>query len=383
MRTILFLVRKEYLHVFRDRATLFQVLAIPIIQLLVLANAATFEVKDTRVHVVDLDRSRTSRELVSHFAASGHFRIDGYSASMEAADRDLLARRVTMVLRIPSGFEKDLVRAGAAPVQLVLNAEEGAAAGITRAYSQRILTAYAASLGVELRPNFRTVRGPDEAPPARGRPRIEVRSRGWYNETLDYRDYMVPGILAALVTIIGTLLTAQNIARERELGTLEQLNVTPITRTQFIAGKLLPFWLLALGELAMGLTIGKLVFDVPMRGSLALVFFVAAVYLVAALGIGLWISTVAETQQQAMFVTFFVMVIYLLMGGIYTPVDSMPQWVQWLAELNPVKHFVQILRAILIKGAGFAEIQRPFYTLVAFAGVVFLLAVRQYRKTSE
>jgi ABC transporter DrrB family efflux protein len=382
MRTILFLVRKEYLHVFRDRATLFQVLAIPVIQLLVLVNAATFEVKDTRVHVVDLDRTRTSRGLVTRFAASGHFVIEDYSASMERADRDLLAREVTMVLRIPRGFEADLVRTGAAPVQMVLDAQEGAAAGITRSYGARILTAYAGELGVELRPTFRTVRSSGDAPPAPGRARIEVRGRGWYNPELDYRMYMVPGILAALVTIIGTLLTAQNIAREKELGTLEQLNVTPITRAQFIAGKLIPFWLLALGELALGLLLGWLVFDMPVRGSLPLLFGVAAVYLVAALGIGLWISTVAETQQQAMFVTFFVLVIYMLLGGIFTPEESMPGWVRALAELNPVKHFVAILRAILIKGADFAAIQQPFFTLVAYAGVVFLLAVRQYRKTS-
>ncbi|HEX8694118.1 MAG TPA: ABC transporter permease [Longimicrobium sp.] len=381
MRTILFLVRKEYLHVFRDRATVFQVFAIPIIQLLVLANAATFEVKDTRVHVVDLDRTRTSRELVSHFAASGHFVIAGYSASPKAGDRDLLARRATMVLQVPPNFERDLVRTGTAPVQLVLNAEEGAAAGITRAYGARILTAYAGELGVELRPGFRSVRA-GEPPPVPGRARIEVRSRGWYNPELDYRDYMVPGILVALVTIVGTLLTAQNIAREKEMGTLEQLNVTPVTRAQFIAGKLLPFWLLALVELALGLALARLVFHVPMRGSLLLVFAVTAVYLVAALGIGLWISTLAETQQQAMFVTFFILVVYLLLGGIFTPVDSMPGWVQALSELNPVKHFVAIMRAVLVKGAGFAAIQRPFFTLVAYASVVFLLAVRQYSKTS-
>ena len=382
MRTILFLVRKEYLHVFRDRATLAQVFMIPVIQLLVLANAATFEVKDTRMHVVDLDRTRASRELVSHFAASGRFVVAGHGASMKEADEGLMRRDVTLVLAIPAGFEADLVRTGAAPVQMVLNAEEGAAAGIVRAYGGRIVSAYAAELGAELRPTYRSVAAPGEAPPARGAGRIEVRGRGWYNPEMDYKAYMVPGILAALVTLIGTLLTAQNIAREKELGTLEQLNVTPVTRTQFIAGKLIPFWILALVELAIGLALGKLFFGLPMRGSLLLLFGVAAVYLVAALGIGLWISTVAETQQQAMFVTFFVLVVYLLMGGIYTPADSMPHWVQVISELNPVKHFVAIMRAILIKGAGFAEIQRPFLTLVAYAGVVFLLAVRQYRKTS-
>jgi ABC-2 type transport system permease protein len=268
-------------------------------------------------------------------------------------------------------------------VQLVLDAEKGMAAGIVQFYASRILSAYAAERGVELRPTLGAVRATAYEPgPVRDVPRIELRTRGWYNPTLDYRHYMVPGILVALVTLVGTVLTAQNIAREKELGTLEQLNVTPITRGQFIAAKLLPFWVLGQVEFAMGLAIGWLAFGVPMRGNLALLAGVTAVYLVAALGIGLWISTVVETQQQAMFVTFFVMVIYLLMSGLFTPVDSMPQWVQWLAELNPVKHFVLIARAVLVKGAGFTEIRQPLAILTVYAGVVLGLAVRQYSKRS-
>jgi ABC-2 type transport system permease protein len=191
---------------------------------------------------------------------------------------------------------------------------------------------------------------------------------------------MVPGILVALVTLIGTLLTAQNIAREKELGTLEQLNVTPITRGEFIAGKLLPFWALGMFELAAGLLLGRVVFGVPVLGSPLLLFVVSAVYLVAALGVGLWISTIVETQQQAMFVTFFIMMVYLLMSGLFTPIDSMPHWVQLVAMLNPVRHFVAISRAVLVKGATLGEIQEPFAILAAFAVVVFTLAVRQYSK---
>jgi ABC-2 type transport system permease protein len=191
---------------------------------------------------------------------------------------------------------------------------------------------------------------------------------------------MVPGILVSLVTLIGTLLTSQNIAREKELGTLEQLNVTPITRGQFIAAKLLPFWALALVDLAIGLTVGWLVFDIPIRGSLLLLFGVAAIYLVVALAIGLFVSTLVETQQQAMFVTFFIMMVYLLMSGLFTPIDSMPRWVQILSEFTPVRHFVQISRAILVKGAGLAEIVRPLVILVVYGAVMLTLAVRQYSK---
>src|SRR5262245_61959503 len=184
---------------------------------------------------------------------------------------------------------------------------------------------------------------------------------------------MVPGILVALVTLISTLLSAQNIAREKEIGTLEQLNVTPITRGQFITAKLLPFWVLGLIEFALGLVAGRLVFDIPIRGSLLLLFGSAAIYLVVALAIGLWISTLVETQQQAMFVTFFIMNVYLLMSGLFTPVDSMAPWVQVLSQLNPVRHFVTISRAILVKGAGPAAIARPLLALVAYGAIMLTL----------
>jgi ABC-2 type transport system permease protein len=381
MRRILSLARAEVLHVVRDHATMAQVLVVPVVQLLVLSNAATFAIRDTPAYLVDYDRTSTSRGLANRFAASGHFRIVGHSTSQEPANEALLDGRVTMVLTIPDDFEYSLVRTGSASVQIVVNAEKGSAAGIVQSYAARILTAYAAELTPALRPSSQSVRmdGPEPLP-ARGTPRIDVRMRSWYNPTLDYRDYMVPGILVSLVTLIGTLLTAQNIAREKELGTLEQLNVTPITRGQFIVAKLLPFWALALIDFTIGLTVGWLVFDIPIRGSLALLFSVAAIYLIVALAIGLWVSTLVDTQQQAMFVTFFIMMIYLLMSGLFTPVDSMPRWVQIMSEFTPVRHFVQISRAILVKGAGLAEIARPLVILVVYAAVMLTVAVRQYSK---
>ena len=364
MRRILFLARAEVLHVVRDRATLAQVLIVPILQLLVLSNAATFQIRDTPTYVVDLDLSTASRRLIERFASSGHFRIAGRSASANLADEALLAGDVTMALTIPHDFEAMLVGTGAAPLQLSVNAEKGSAAGIVQSYAASIVSAYAAELTA--------VRG--------GAPRIDLRMRSWYNPSLNYTHYMVPGILVALVTLIGTLLTAQNIAREKELGTLEQLNVTPITRGQFIAAKLLPFWTLGLIDLAIGLLVGVVVFGVPVRGSLLLLFGAAAIYLVVALAIGLWISTIVETQQQAMFVTFFVMNVYLLMSGLFTPIDSMPPWVQTVSLVNPVRHFVTISRAVLVKGAGVRDIAQPLATLVVFAVVTLTLAVRQYSK---
>jgi ABC-2 type transport system permease protein len=372
VRRILFLAHAEVLHVVRDRATLAQVLIFPIVQLLILSNAATFAIRDTPTYVVDLDRTSVSRGLVERLTASGHFRILGASASPDLADEALRAGRVTMAVTIPHDFERSLVRTGRAAVELSLNAEKGSAAGIVNAYATRILASYSAELATRFRPNGRTAGIPV--------PRIDAGVRSWYNPTLNYQHYMVPAILVALVTLIGTLLTAQNIAREKELGTLEQLNVTPITRGQFIAAKLLPFWALALLELGLGLLVGVGVFGVPMRGSVVLLFAVAAVYLAVALGIGLWISTLVETQQQAMFVTFFIMNVYLLMSGLFTPIDSMAPWVQVLSQLNPVRHFVTISRAVLVKGAGLTEIARPFALLGVYAVVVLTFAVRRYKK---
>jgi ABC-2 type transport system permease protein len=381
LRRIGFLAWAEALHVVRDRASLVQIIMMPIVQLLVLSNAATFAIRNTPVYLVDLDRTAVSRGLVTRFAASGHFRIDGSSASSELANEALLHGRVTMVVTIPTGFEKSLVRSGNAPVQLAVNAEKGSAAGIVQFYAQRILSSYSAELGPDVGPAALVVRdGRAEPAPRRGVPRIEVSTRSWYNPTLDYRHYMVPGIIVALVTMIGTMLTAQNVAREKELGTLEQLNVTPITRGQFIAAKLLPFWMLAMFDLTLALIVGRFAFGIPMEGSLLLLFGTAAIYLVVALSIGLFISTLVETQQQAMFVTFFIMMIYLLMSGLFTPIDSMPGWVQVISQLNPVRHFVTISRAILVKGAGPAEIALPFAVLVGFAVVMLTLAVRQYSK---
>jgi len=381
LRRIFFLARAEVLHVVRDRATLAQVLVLPIVQLLVLSNAATFEILNTPVYIVDFDHTSASRGLVSRFRASGHFRIVGQSGSPDLANEALLRGDVTMAMTIPADFEAALVRTGSATVQLNVNAEKGSAAGIVQSYASRIFAAYSAELAAEIRPNPRSVAmSVAAAPPLRGVPRIAVDFRGWYNPTLNYQHYMVPGILVALVTIIGTLLTAQNIAREKELGTIEQLNVTPISRGQFITAKLLPFWALALLDLAIGLAVGRFVFGMPVRGSLLLLFGAAGIYLVVALAIGLWISTLVETQQQAMFVTFFIVNVYLLMSGLFTPIDSMAPWVQTVSLINPVRHFVTIARAVLIKGAGVAEIARPLLILTAYAVVMLTLAVRQYSK---
>jgi len=366
-----FLVRKEFLQVFRDRVMLFEMIAIPIIQLLLLSNAATFEVRNSRVHVVDESRTPASRALVRRIDGSRYFTVVSSGPSMAAAGRDLATGRAAVIVRIPRRFAERIGNARPAPVQLVIDAVDGATAGVVRAY----LSAIVRDSGGEVR----------TAAPARAGAAgagLVVRSRGLFNPTLDYREFVVPAILVLLVTLIGTLLTSMNIAREKEIGTLEQLNVTPLSKGAFVAGKLVPFWLIALAELAVGLAIARFAFRVPVRGSLPLLFGAAGLYMVVALGVGLWISTLVRTQQQAMFLTFFVMMTYVFMSGFMTPIASMPGWARALTELNPVKHFLLIMRGILLKGAGPADLWRPLAALAVMGVTVLALALRQHSKTT-
>lgn len=368
MRILRALLKKEFLQIGRDTLMIRQIFLMPIIQLIILSSAATFEVKRASMYVVDRDRSATSVGLVDRLRASGRFELVAASASMDLANDAMLSRRAGVIVSIPADFESDIVRRHASDVQLIFNAEDGAAAGVTQSYAAQIIGAYAREAGAELVPTIR---------PAS---MIDVRTRGWYNPELNYRDYMVPGILVQLVTVIGTLLTAMNIVREKEIGTLDQLSVTPLGQGTFIAAKLIPLWIIALVELSLGLIVGRYLFGVPLVGSLGLVFFAAAIYLVAALGIGLWVSTLVQTQQQAMFITFFMLMIYLLMSGMFTPVRSMPEWAQWMAQANPVKHIIGVMRAVMLKGATLADVAAPLAFLATFGAVVLSLAVRQYGK---
>lgn len=374
MQTVFYLIQKEALQVLRDRVMMLQIFLIPLVQLLVITSAATFEVREAKVHLIDADHTPASRRVADAFRASEHFAIAERSAGVDAGSQSLQTRRADLVLHVPAQFGHDL-QAGPPPnVRLLVNGEK-ASAGIMQSYAQQILQDVASNHAAELRVQQ------GAAYTGGARAQMEVRSRLRYNAALEYDDYMASGILTLLVTIIGTLLTAQNIVREQEIGTIEQLNVTPMTKGQFIVGKLLPFWVLGLIEFGLGLIVAWLAYDLPIRGSLLLLFGVAGVYLTVALGIGLLISTVVNTQQQAMLVTFFVLVLYLLMSGLFTPVASMPTWAEWVAELSPLKHFIEIMRTVLMKGAGPLDIWQPTVILAGYGGLILSVAVQQYSKT--
>jgi len=211
--------------------------------------------------------------------------------------------------------------------------------------------------------------------------KISIANSYWYNPELNYKAFMVPGILVLLVTMIGAFLSSVNIVREKEIGTIEQINVTPIKRHQFMLGKTIPFWIIGMIELTLGLILAKLVFNIPTVGSFFTLYAFAAVYLLVVLGIGLLISTITDTQQQAMFITWFFFVIFILMSGLFTAIENMPPWAQKITAANPIRYFIEVMRMVLLKGAGFADIKAHFLIISFFAIAINYLAILRYRKT--
>ena len=380
LRSLRVLLTKEFLQIRRDPVILRILLIMPMIQLVLLANAATFEVKTSNLWVVDQDRTPAARALVERFTATRRFTVSGYSIDAREGDDALLDGSANAILVIPAAFERDVVRDHASTLQLVLNAENGSQAGVIQSYAAEIIARYADELAATLLPQRRAIGTGSERAPVRGRPMIEIRTRARYNTALDYKRFMVPGILVQLITLVGTLMTALNIVREKEAGTLDQLNVTPIHPSVFIAAKLLPLLVIGLVEFTLGLLIAALVFHVPMSGSIWVLYVGALLFLLAALGVGLWVSTVSETQQQALFVTFTLIMIYILMSGLFTPVRAMPGWVQVVAQVNPLMHFIAMTRAVLLKGAGVSDVWRQLLALSLLGTGILTVAIGRYRK---
>jgi len=369
-----YLLQKEFLQIFRNKGMLPIMFIMPFIQLIILSNAATFDVPEVPFHLQDFDRTALSDKLVKRFTSTGYFKIIGESFRQRNAIGVLTGNRADMVLTIPKEFEREMMTTGHAQVQLLIDAEDGFTAGVIQGYANDIVVAFNRDLP-ELLPQL--------AGTQTVQPMIDIRPRGWYNPELAYIDYMVPGVLVVLVTLIGLFLSGMNVVREKEIGTIDQINVTPIKRWQFITGKLLPFWIIALGELTVGLVIARALFHVPMLGHYYVIYLVAAIYLLVVLGMGLLISTVTESQQQAMFIAWFFIVIFVLLSGLFTPIQSMPHWAQNLTLANPVRHFVDIMRRVMLKGSDLGDIAKPFGILGAEAVVMLALAVNRYRKTSE
>lgn len=347
------------------------IIVLPFVQLLILVYAATFDLKHTDINIVDQDMSGLSRQLISKFDGSPFFDLKPSVFSLKEAEEEMKRDKTDVILNIPKGFEKNLMRGEKAKIQLLINSINATTAGLSSAYANNVLFDFNRNIVSE---NISSI---DVVPTKR----IQVDYSFWYNPELNYKIYMLPGILVILVSLIGIFLSAINIVREKEMGTIEQLNVTPISKLQFIAGKLIPFWIIAMGELAFGLSLGKLLFDIPILGSLWVLFGFAGVYLLVALGFGLLVSTVAKTQQQVMFLLFFFQLTFILMSGIFTPVESMPDWALIVNKINPFAYFMRVIRMILLKGSGFSDISYEFFSLLVYGILLISLAIWRHRKT--
>ena len=350
MKILFNIVRKEFRQIFRNRVMLPFIFIVPVVQMVILVYAANLEMKEIRFYVVDKDMSSSSRGLVTKFSSSPFFSFTGSGFNISEAEQLLAADKADVILHFAQGFDENLRKEGKAELQVLINAVNATRAGLISTYSGGIINSYNGNIFMKINPSGAIAQ----------RKQININTAFWFNPQLDYHIYMLPGILVILVTLIGMFLSALNLVREKELGTLEQINVTPVRKYQFISGKLIPFWVIALFELGFGLIIGRILFDLPMLGNLWLLFGFAAVYLLTVLGIGLFISTVSSTQQQVMFLAFFFMLTFILMSGIFTPVESMPDWAQKVNVINPFAYFMKVIRMILLKGSGFADIRSEF-----------------------
>lgn len=372
MSVLRHLLAKEFRQIFRNPAILRIIFIMPVIQLVILPLAADYEVKHIQLAVMSLDQSTAARQLQQKITASGYFRLVTTPTSEREARQAIEDHAVDLVLVIPAGFEANWYRESTARLLIQVNAVNGVKANLGAAYLRTIL----ADFNQEWRHQWQS---PMKMSPI---PQIQIQYTNRFNSTMNYQVFMVPGILVILLSLIGTFLAALNIVREKEVGTIEQINVTPVKNYQFILGKLIPFWLMGLTTLIIGLMVARLVYGIIPTGSIPALFLFAALYQLALLGLGLLISTYSDTQQQALLVSFFLMMVFILLGGLYTSIDSMPPWAQQLTKFNPAAYFIEVMRMIILKGATLVDIGRHILIIAGFALFFNTWAVWSYRKRS-
>ena len=371
MNTILYIIQKEFLQIARDKIMGRAIVIMPIIQMVILVYSATFEIKEIDLLVVNRDGSSSSVELTTKFGGSKFFILESKFLSNQQIHDYLSEGKADVVLVIPAGFEKDFRKQDEPSVQLLIDAVDGMAAEMSMAYCRATIADFNKEIVIN-----------EIGVTALGQQSINISSRFWYNPLLDYKIYMAPGILVILITAIGWFMTGMNLVKEKESGTIEQLNVTPIKKYQFIAGKLIPFLIIALGDLAFGLLLAKILFNIPFEGSLFTLFVFSVIYLIAVLGIGMLISTISQTQQQVLFISFFFVMIFVLMSGLFTPLENMPKWVEILNWFNPLAYFSRVIRMVLLKGSSLIDIKDEIFIMLFYGLVVNALAIWRYRKVA-
>lgn len=372
MQQILFLIRKEFIQVFRDRAMIFIIFVMPLVQVLLLGSAVSTDIKHIKTIICDLDRTPSSRELIRRFQHTKYFDIQFIETNQKNITPYLDQGKATIVIVIPTRFEKDLTRNQSPTVQILVDGQDSNSSLIATGYANRIVQVFSREkLQNSLTWNpkiFRQIH------------LVEPETRIWYNPNLEAKNYMIPGIVVVLLTAVTTLLTALGLVREKEIGTLEQLMVTPIKSYQLMIGKTVPFAILGLIEITFAITLAKLWYQIPIRGNLLLFFGFALIFMFTTLGVGIFVSTVSKTQQQALFLAWFFMVFAILMSGFMFPIENMPKVMQYLTYINPVRYFITIVRELFLKGSGLSYLWQQGLIMTLFSIVIITFSAIRFQK---
>lgn len=367
---IKYLLEKEFKQLLRNPLLPRLLLVFPCVILLVLPWAANFEIKNMNLVVVDNDRSPCSTRLVGKAMASEYFRLIHVSGNYREAMLCVERGEADLILEIPPHFERDLMKDGTAKVLISANTVNGTKGSLGSSYLSRIVRAYTAEI--------RTYASASASPA----PVIEIDTLGRFNPHLDYKIFMVPALMAQLLMMLCGFLPALNIVSEKEFGTIEQINVTPVGKFTFILAKLIPYWVAGLLILTIGVVLARLVYGLVPSGSLGALYLFAFLFIIVISGMGLVISNYSQTMQQAMFVMFFFMIIIMLMSGLFTPVHSMPRWAQAITVVNPLKYFIQVTRSIYLKGSSWSDLIAQLAALLIMAATLNTWAVFSYKKNT-
>lgn len=372
MRPLFFLLQKEFRQIFRDKGFIGRLFIAPAIQLILLPLAANFTIKNINIAIVDHDHSQVSAKLTQKILSSGYFKLSGYTDFNSKAEKMIADDKADIVLEIPQNFESNLTRENGQKLAILVNAINGVKASVGFGYLSGIISDFNNDIRLEMvDPNEQTKVS-----------QMPVVASYWYNRILSYYIYMVPAILVSLVTGIAGLSAAFNIVKEKEIGTIEQINVTPIRKYQFILGKLIPFVVMGAVVFTFGMLIGWIGYGIVPAGNIIVLYVFLLDFLFAILGFGLLISTYAETQQQANSLMFLFMMVFNMMSGLYTPIDSMPNWALFITHLFPVSYFIDVMRMVVIKASGFSDISHQLFYVFCIGLVLNVWAIINYRKTT-
>jgi ABC-2 type transport system permease protein len=367
-----FLIEKEFKQIRRNSFLPKLIIIMPVMVMLVLPWAANQEVKNIKLSIVDNDHSTYSERLIQKVVSSGYFKLADVSPTNEIAMHSIESGSADIILEIQDDFEKDMVREGIGRVMISANSVNGTKGALGSSYLSSILNDYAGELRDEYAQNINqnTI------------PKFTINFRYKFNPHLDYKVFMVPAMMVMLLTLLTGFLPALNIVGEKEAGTIEQINVTPVKKLMFVLAKLIPYWIIGVVVMIIGIGLGALVYNLYPTGSLFTIFLFATIYILVVSGMGLVISNYSDTMQQAMFVMFFFVMILLLMSGLFTPVSSMPEWARKITVFNPLKYFMEVMRLVYLKGSAFNEMIPQFFTLCGFAVTFNIWAIVSYKKSN-